>query len=437
MLLTMVATTGEMWGQTRTEILNEPFNISGTDAVSSTYKGWAITRCWGGEGSIRLGASSGDKGQIISPALTSLSGDATMTFEVKRYGTDSGSIGISIAEGDGSVSGDISVASSSISADSWTTKTVSITGGSSTTKIKFLMSNKRMYLRNVVIVSSGGGTTPSISADDVLMGGLAQGTSIHYEIDNYVAGTMTATTEATWITSLEASTDPLEPNMGHIEVATTVNESASPRSATVTLTYTYNSKATVTKDVTVTQAGNPNVIYTTIPEIFAAATATETDVHVTFDNWVVSGVSTNGKNVYVTDNNGNGFIMYYTSDMSSTFSAGSILSGVNVSCTLKLYNGAAELLNVVTADLTITSGGTVTPANIAMADLTGVNTGALLHYDNLTCSVSNNKYYLSDGTTTIQVYNTLYSGMSFTNGKIYNVTGVYVQYGNTKEIQRR
>ncbi len=437
MLLTMVATTGEMWGQTRTEILNEPFNISGTDAVSSTYKGWAITRCWGGEGSIRLGASSGDKGQIISPALTSLSGDATMTFEVKRYGTDSGSIGISIAEGDGSVSGDISVASSSISADSWTTKTVSITGGSSTTKIKFLMSNKRMYLRNVVIVSSGGGTTPSISADDVLMGGLAQGTSIHYEIDNYVAGTMTATTEATWITSLEASTDPLEPNMGHIEVATTVNESASPRSATVTLTYTYNSKATVTKDVTVTQAGNPNVIYTTIPEIFAAATATETDVHVTFDNWVVSGVSTNGKNVYVTDNNGNGFIMYYTSDMSSTFSAGSILSGVNVSCTLKLYNGAAELLNVVTADLTITSGGTVTPANIAMADLTGVNTGALLHYDNLTCSVSNNKYYLSDGTTTIQVYNTLYSGMSFTNGKIYNVTGVYVQYGNTKEIAPR
>ena len=437
MLLTMVATTGEMWGQTRTEILNEPFNISGTDAVSSTYKGWAITRCWGGEGSIRLGASSGDKGQIISPALTSLSGDATMTFEVKRYGTDSGSIGISIAEGDGSVSGDISVASSSISADSWTTKTVSITGGSSTTKIKFLMSNKRMYLRNVVIVSSGGGTTPSISADDVLMGGLAQGTSIHYEIDNYVAGTMTATTEATWITSLEASTDPLEPNMGHIEVATTVNESASPRSATVTLTYTYNSKATVTKDVTVTQAGNPNVIYTTIPEIFAAATATETDVHVTFDNWVVSGVSTNGKNVYVTDNNGNGFIMYYTSDMSSTFSAGSILSGVNVSCTLKLYNGAAELLNVVTADLTITSGGTVTPANIAMADLTGVNTGALLHYDNLTCSVSNNKYYLSDGTTTIQVYNTLYSGMRFTNGKIYNVTGVYVQYGNTKEIAPR
>lgn len=164
MLLTIMASTGTMWGQT--EILNEPFNISGTNEVSSPYNGWAITRCWGGDGSIRLGASSGDKGQIISPALTTLSGNATMTFEVKRYGTDTGSIGISIEEGDGAVTGDVTVASSSISADSWTTKTVTITGGSSTTKIKFLLSNKRMYLRNVIIVPSSGGnpTAANIAA---------------------------------------------------------------------------------------------------------------------------------------------------------------------------------------------------------------------------------------------------------------------------------
>lgn len=302
MLLSMMATTGEMWGQTRTEILNEPFNISGTDAVSSTYKGWAITRCWGGEGSIRLGASSGDKGQIISPALTSLSGDATMTFEVKRYGTDSGSIGISIAEGDGSVSGDISVASSSISADSWTTKTVSITGGSSTTKIKFLMSNKRMYLRNVVIVSSGGGTTPSISADDVLMGGLAQGTSILYEVDNHVdGGTMSATTEADWITELRDNPDQLEPGTGSIEVATTVNESASPRSATVTLTYTYNSKATVTKNVTVTQSGNPNAPGTENNPYTVAQARTAIDAGIGVTNVYATGIVS--ENVYYSEAN--------------------------------------------------------------------------------------------------------------------------------------
>ena len=177
--------------------------------------------------------------------------------------------------------------------------------------------------------------------------------------------------------------------------------------------------------------------YNTIPALFAAATAVEQDVRVTFNNWVVSGVSTNGKNVYVTDNTGNGFIIYFTSDMSGTFSAGKILSGTAVACKLKLYNGAAELINLDASDLTITDGGTVSIVNIAMASLSGVKTGALVHYDNLTCNLNNNKYNLSDGTTTLQAYNTLYAFNEFENGKTYNVTGVYVQFNNTKQIAPR
>ena len=177
--------------------------------------------------------------------------------------------------------------------------------------------------------------------------------------------------------------------------------------------------------------------YSTIPALFAAATAVEQDVRVTFGNWVVSSVSTNGRNVYVTDNSGNGFIIYFTSDMSGTFSAGKILSGTSVACKLKLYYGAAELVNLNASDLTITDGGTVSTVNIAMASLSGVNTGALVHYDNLTCTLNNNKYNLSDGTTTLQAYNTLYDFNEFENGKTYNVTGVYVQYNSTKQIAPR
>ena len=177
--------------------------------------------------------------------------------------------------------------------------------------------------------------------------------------------------------------------------------------------------------------------YSTIPALFEAATNTEQDVRVTFNNWVVSGVSTNGRNVYVTDNNGNGFIIYFTSDMSGTFAAGNILSGTAVACKLKLYNGAAELVNLTVTDLTITSGGTVSISNIPMSDLSGVNTGALVSYNNLTCSVSDNKYNLTDGTTTLQVYNTLYAFNEFEDGKTYNVTGVYVQYNRIKEIAPR
>ena len=177
----------------------------------------------------------------------------------------------------------------------------------------------------------------------------------------------------------------------------------------------------------------PPTVYSTIEDLFAAATTTEQTVQVAFNNWVVSGVSTNGKNVFVTDGT-NGFVIYSSSDVSATYPVNSILSGT-ISCTLKKYNGFAELLSV--SGLTITAGGVVAEASVAMADLAGVNTGALLHYEGLTCSVDNNKYYLSDGTTTIQVYNSLFAFDALEDGKTYNITGVYQQYNSTKEILPR
>lgn len=254
--------------------------------------------------------------------------------------------------------------------------------------------------------------------------------SFNFEVNNPVNdGTTTVTENVEWISDVTISGN-------SVTFTTTANEATTSRSGVITLTYTFGDNETVTKDVTITQAALP-ASYTTIPAIFEAATSTETEVKVTFNNWVVSGVSTNGKNVFVTDNNGNGFVIYSNTDQSSTYAAGDILSGTAVSCNLKLYNGFAELLNVNASDLTITSGGTVTAANIAMADLAGVNTGALVSYENLTCSVENNKYYLSDGTTTLQVYNSLFAFEALEDGKTYNITGVYQQFNNTKEILPR
>ena len=181
--------------------------------------------------------------------------------------------------------------------------------------------------------------------------------------------------------------------------------------------------------------------FSTIPDVFAAATGSEKDVRISFNNWIVSGVSTNGKNVFVTDNNGNGFVMYFSNDMSSSFAAGNILSGTAVACKLKKYNGFAELLNVEANDLTITTGGSVTTSNIALASLAGINTGALVRYENLECSVDNSgdnpKYYLSDGTTNIQVYSSLFAFDALVDGNFYNITGIYQQYNNDKEILPR
>ena len=255
--------------------------------------------------------------------------------------------------------------------------------------------------------------------------------AISYTINNPVDGGVltAAVTEGNWVTIGTVGTT--------VPFTCSANEATTARTATVTLTYTYNSNETITKTVTVTQAAAP-VVYSTIPALFAAATSTATDVNVTFNNWVVSGVSTNGKNVFVTDNSGNGFVIFDNNGgLSDSYVVGDILSGTAVSCKLVLYNGFAEITNLNAGDLTITTGGTVSAAEIAMANLAGVNTGALVSYENLTCSVSNNKYYLSDGTTTLQVYNALFAFDALEDGNTYNITGIYQQYNNTKEILPR
>lgn len=180
----------------------------------------------------------------------------------------------------------------------------------------------------------------------------------------------------------------------------------------------------------------------TMDQIFARATEignTATAVRIAFNNWVVSAANSSS-HTFVTDGT-KGFMIYQSSH---GFAAGDILSGT-VECNLQLYNGAAEVtgLTSTTSGLTVTTGGNVTVANIAMADLSGINTGALVSYDDLACSEetsgSYTNYYLTDGTTTIQAYHTIIGSLSglLEDGKTYNLTGVYCQNNSTKRINPR
>lgn len=170
----------------------------------------------------------------------------------------------------------------------------------------------------------------------------------------------------------------------------------------------------------------------TMQDIFDAATSTATNVYITFGDWVVSGASTS--TAYVTDGT-KGFII--TNYSGHGFEEGDILSGT-AQCSLNTNLGMARLQNFTStaAGLTVTKGGEATIADIAMADLTAVNAGALLHYNNLLCTVEGSNYFLSDGTTTLQVYTSLWSGFTsvLSNGNYYNVTGVYHNFNTTKEI---
>lgn len=311
--------------------------------------------------------------------------------------------------------------------DGWTTEGNNGTWTGSAQSVSFTASGAQVRATKIVVtVDLNAAPVPVINASDVNITYDATDGNIGYTIDNPNEGTsLTAVVkDGNWLT-LGTVTE------NSVPFACSANEAAEPRTATVTLTY-----GDVTKDVTVTQAAAP-VSYTTIPALFEAATSETKDVNVTFNNWVVSGVSTNGKNVYVTDGT-NGFVIFDNAGgLNETYSVGSVLSGTAVPCKLVLYNGFAELTNIEVDKLTIAGGGNVTVANIALANLDGVNTGAVVSYEGLTCSVNSGKYYLTDGTNTLQVYNSLYTFETLEDGAKYNITGVYQQYNKTKEILPR
>lgn len=408
-------------------------NVTGDDNLGNT---WTITT----EGTTSFTSNTAyyQVGSSKSPATsitftTTLSEDVNIESMSAKFGGFNGTAGTitlkvgetEIGTGSLNAANDVTVNSNSTAVGK--VLTITVTGISKGVKVYNIS----------YTYSAASGDTPSISASNVNIDYDVTGGEISYTINNGVDGGVlnASVTDGDWLT---LSGTNFESPIAFTCDANTVNAA---RTATVTLTYSYGNNETVTKDVIVTQAAAP-VIYTTIPELFAAATSTATDVNVQFNNWVVTGVSTNGKNVFVTDGT-NGFAIYDGSgSLASTYAVGNTLAGL-ASCKLKLQNGYAQLQDVNAADLTIGTGGSVDFATITMADLAGVNTGALVQYDNLTCSVDDSgttpKYYLTDGTTTLQVYNSLYADAYSTlvDGKTYNIKGVYQQYNNTKEILPR
>lgn len=245
-----------------------------------------------------------------------------------------------------------------------------------------------------------------------------------------VAGTYTSAQNVTISTTTEGAAihytlDGTEPTANSATYSAAINVSSTTTIKAIATADGYNNSSVATATYNIVQP------LTTMDAIFDAAKdagATATPVAITFNNWVVTGVK--GSNAYVTDGT-KGFIVYGSNH---GFEVGDELSGT-ATCKVQLYHGAAEITELIstTTGLSVNKEGTVTPVtNYSIADLSGVNTGAVFSFENLTYDGTN----LSDGTNTIKPYTTLFSG-TFVNEKSYNVTGVYLQYDDTKEILPR
>ena len=138
--------------------------------------------------------------------------------------------------------------------DGFTTNGNNGTWTGSAESVTFTASNKQVRATQIVVTVDNGGTpVPSITAENVSIDYNAVSGEIEYTINNGVdGGTLTASTNDTWLTlGTVGETVPF---------TCSANETAAARTATVTLTYAYGDSQTATKNVTVTQAGDPNVL---------------------------------------------------------------------------------------------------------------------------------------------------------------------------------
>ena len=161
---------------------------------------------------------------------------------------------------------------------------------------------------------TGGTLPPSITANNVEIEYDAEEGNIVYTINNEPdpVGTMTAAIKSgttSTITNLNFGTSA----NNAVPFTCDANTDGTARTATVTLTYTYDTDQTVTRDVTITQAGNPNVV-DDISDITGAG-----DYHV---KGMV--VATSNKGFIIGD--GTGYVYTYMGNTSFDYEVGDNLS---------------------------------------------------------------------------------------------------------------
>ena len=422
MLLTMMASTGTMLGQTR-------------DSYSYTFE----SNAWSANGSATLNGVSWTL-NMDGGTISNFSSTQGMHFGTNNSSCNSVSISTS------GISGTISSVTVEASRGSSLVGTLAVTvGGTSfyngtsatnaltTTNTAYEFTGSKSgdidilwtktsgkgayYIKKITVVySTGGGDTPSISAENVEIAYDDTEGEIGYTITNPVtSGNLTAeVTAGDWLENLQVGET--------VTFNCDPNPNATARTATVTLTYNYNAKETVSKNVTVTQAGNPDVV-NNISDITAAGT------------YVIRGtiVAKSTRGFIVGD--GTGYVYYYNQNY--TQADYNIGDKVKLSGSVVVYGGvfefnasttvtAATESNYVTEDPTVLSGSDM---DARVASTTPPQLSNYIQFEGK-LSISDNHYNITDieGATTAigSISYPINTDFTSLNGKRVKVTGYYV-----------
>ena len=289
-----------------------------------------------------------------------------------------------------------------ISADSgeYTSSTKTWTGSSSSVVFTASGSGVRCEMSKVTITI--GKAAPSIVANNLDIAYDAAAGSIAFSIANEPspAGTLTASTESDWLTVGTVG--------ANVPFTCTENNTAAERTATVTLSYSYGDNESVTKEVTVTQARNPNVV-PTISQVRAQGTGTAVTKGV-----VTTITGSDKKTAYIQD--ATAAIVVY-----GDFTA-SVGDEIRVSGTLSTYKGLLEFTSPTVTVLS--SGNTVTPTVMTIAEInSSSNQGWYVKIEDATVTeIDGQDTMISQGENTILVH-----GIS---GVEYGVNDIITLEGN-------
>ena len=229
---------------------------------------------------------------------------------------------------------------------------------------------------------------PTITANNVEITYDTDGDEIEFVINNPVSGgSLVASTESDW---LEVVSAPMSGDVGTIVFTCSANTTANTRTAIVTLTYTYN-RAIVIKEVTVTQAANPNATMT-IAEVRAQETG---DVITTGTVTSFSVNSSNKTTAYIQD----------ATAAIVVFGEYTVAVGdeIRVSGALSTYHGLLEIIN---PEVTVISqGNTVTPELMTIADaVASTNQGWYIRIEEATVTeINDQNTTIAQGENTIVV----------------------------------
>ena len=287
MLLTMMATTGEMWGQTKGEGDTHEFSQTLSQLLNNSAT----------IAPINIAAQSYPIKKVTVHYRYNKTITNAVTIEVSVGG---------VSWGTQNSTGTGSNYTNAVFEGTPTTGAVAITftnnTGSGTGHGTF-------WVDNVILTEGPSSGTPYISANDVNIAYDATEGSIAYTVNNPVTGgTLTASTTSTWLTpgSVTNTTVPF---------TCEANEGAE-RSATVTLTYTYNTNQTATKNVTVTQAISPNAPGTENNPYTVAEAIAATPTSGTSSNVYIHGIVSAFYNTSIVGDGSN--YRYYISDDGTT-----------------------------------------------------------------------------------------------------------------------